>query len=201
MSRAFVEAPAGPHVELYAQTVPSPLGRITFVADAQALCGLDFVDCEVRLTQLLSRRFGDVVLRREGDPLGIGEKIADYFAGDVHALDAVPVNPGGTEFQRTVWSVLRSIPAGSTRSYAEVAAAIGRPAAPRAVGGANARNPVAIVIPCHRLVGSNAALTGYAGGLERKRWLLRHEGARRSAPSHLKPSQRLQEAIHGNQGW
>lgn len=153
--------------------------------------------------RLLSRRFANTVLRREGDQLGIGGRIEAYFAGDVRALDAIPVSPGGTEFQRTVWRALRSIPAGSTRSYAELAAAIGRPTAPRAVGLANARNPVAIVIPCHRLVGSDAALTGYAGGLERKRWLLRHEGALRSSPSHLKPlgPQRLQEVTHGHQGW
>ena len=175
MSRGFVEMPMGEHVELHAHMVPSPLGPIMFVTEAGVLCGLDFADGEARLRQLLSRRYGDVALRRRGDALGIAEKIEDYFAGDLHALDTVPVNPGGTEFQRTVWRALRSIPAGSTQSYAGLAAAIGRPAAPRAVGSANARNPVALVIPCHRLIGSNAALTGYAGGLERKRWLLRHE--------------------------
>jgi len=87
------------------------------------------------------------------------------------------VDPGGTEFQRTVWSALRTIPVGATRTYGQLAASIGRPTAPRAVGLANGRNPVAIVIPCHRVIGSNAALTGYGGGLPRKQWLLRHEGA------------------------
>ena len=90
------------------------------------------------------------------------------------------MNPGGTPFQQTVWSALREIPVGTTRTYAQLAASIGRPSAPRAVGLANGQNPVSIVIPCHRLIGSSGALTGYAGGLERKRWLLRHEGARLS---------------------
>ncbi len=110
----------------------------------------------------------------------MGEKVEAYLAGDLHALDEITVNPGGTEFQQTVWSALREIPAGTTRTYAQLAASIGRPSAWRAVGLANGRNPVAIVIPCHRLVGSNGTLTGYAGGLERKRWLLHHEGARLS---------------------
>jgi len=192
-----------PPVELYAQTIPSALGPLVTVTDAQGLCALEFTDCEARLTQLLSRRFGSVTLHPGADRLGIGARIKDYFAGDLGAIDGIPVNPGGTEFQRTVWRALRSIPAGSTRSYAELAAAIGRPTAPRAVGLANARNPVAIVIPCHRLVGSDAGLTGYAGGLERKRWLLCHEGALPPSSAHLTPlgPQRLQGVAHGNQGW
>ena len=111
------------------------------------------------------------------DHLGVDGRIEAYLAGDLHALDEIKVNPGGTEFQQTVWSALREIPAGTTQTYGQLAASIGRPSAPRAVGLANGQNPVSIVIPCHRLIGSNGALTGYAGGLDRKRWLLRHEGA------------------------
>ena len=99
-----------------------------------------------------------------------------YFAGDAGALDAVALKLGGTDFQRTVWAALRAIPWGDTQSYGGLAKAIGKPSASRAVGLANGSNPVAIVVPCHRVIGANRALTGYAGGLERKRYLLRHEG-------------------------
>jgi methylated-DNA-[protein]-cysteine S-methyltransferase len=163
-------------VELRTDVIESVLGPIVVVTDAQALCALDFGDCEERMKELLARRFDDFEMRHEDNPLGVSEKVRAYFAGDLHALDGVGVDPGGTEFQRTVWSALRAIPAGSTRTYGQLAASIGRPAATRAVGLANGRNPVAIVIPCHRVIGSNAGLTGYGGGLPRKRWLLRHEG-------------------------
>lgn len=166
-----------PAVELRTDTIDSEIGPIVIVTDSRALCALDFGDCEERMKELLSRRFESFVLRHEDDPLGMSGKAGAYLAGDLHALDEITVNPGGTEFQRSVWAALREIPAGTTRTYAQLAAAIGRPTASRAVGFANSLNPVAIVIPCHRVVGSNAALTGYAGGLERKRWLLRHEGA------------------------
>jgi len=163
-------------VELRTDVIESVLGPIVVVTDAQALCALDFGDCEERMKELLARRFDDFEMRHEDNPLGVSEKVRAYFAGDLHALESVPVDPGGTEFQRTVWSALRTIPAGSTRTYGQLAASIGRPAATRAVGLANGRNPVSIVIPCHRVIGSNASLTGYGGGLPRKQWLLRHEG-------------------------
>jgi methylated-DNA-[protein]-cysteine S-methyltransferase len=166
-----------PAVELRTDTIRSEIGPIVIVMDARALCALDFGDCEERMRKLLSRRFKSFVLRHEDDPLGMSGKVGAYLEGDLHALDEITVNPGGTEFQRFVWVALRGIPAGTTRTYAQLAATIGRPTASRAVGLANSLNPVAIAIPCHRVVGSNAALTGYAGGLERKRWLLRHEGA------------------------
>jgi methylated-DNA-[protein]-cysteine S-methyltransferase len=105
------------------------------------------------------------------------ERVRAYFAGDVHALEAIEVAPEGTPFQREVWAVLQTIPVGETRSYAEVARAIGRPRAVRAVARANATNPIALVIPCHRVIGSDGTLTGYAGGLGRKRWLLAHEAS------------------------
>jgi methylated-DNA-[protein]-cysteine S-methyltransferase len=175
--RKRVEPAAGREVELLTDTIHSEIGPIVIVTDARAVVALDFADCAARMMELLSRRFENVVLRREPDPLGAAGRIEDYLAGDLHALDEIKVDPGGTEFQQTVWLALRKIPAGTTRTYAQLAAAIGRPAAPRAVGLANSLNPVALVIPCHRLIGSDASLTGYAGGLERKRWLLRHEGA------------------------
>lgn len=106
-------------------------------------------------------------------------RLEAYFAGDLDALSAIEVRPAsGTAFQRRVWEELRRIPAGETISYAELARRIGRPSAVRAVGAANGRNPIALVVPCHRVIGKDGSLTGYAGGLERKRWLLEHEGAR-----------------------
>jgi len=177
MSRDTTAISSAPPVELFADTVDSPIGPLTLVMDARTACALEFTDVEDRLIAQLARRFGRFVLRRRRDPLGVREKLEAYFAGDLRAIDAIAVNPGGTPFQQAVWRALRKIPPGKTSSYGRLAARLGRPAAPRAVGRANALNPVAIVIPCHRLIGSDAGLTGYAGGVERKGWLLRHEGA------------------------
>jgi methylated-DNA-[protein]-cysteine S-methyltransferase len=111
-------------------------------------------------------------------PLSIVDRIRAYFDGDIQALDGIPVDPQGTPFQRDVWHMLLKIPAGRTWSYAELARAIGRPDAVRAVGAANGANPIPIVIPCHRVIGADGRLVGYGGGLDRKRWLLTHEGCR-----------------------
>jgi methylated-DNA-[protein]-cysteine S-methyltransferase len=102
------------------------------------------------------------------------------LAGDLLAIDRVPVRTGGTAFQREVWAALRTIPAGKTISYGMLAARLNRSKAVRAVGAANGANPVGVVVPCHRVIGADASLTGYGGGLERKRWLLEHEGVRLS---------------------
>ena len=173
----MTEAEGGAAIALRTDTIDSEIGPIVIVTGSRALCALDFADCEERMKELLTRRFEDLVLRHEPNPLGVSEKVRGYFDGDLLALDDVAVDPGGSEFQQTVWSALRKIPVGATRTYGHLAASIARPTASRAVGLANGRNPVAIVIPCHRVIGSNAALTGYAGGLPRKQWLLRHEGA------------------------
>jgi len=109
-------------------------------------------------------------------------QLAEYFAGTRRAF-ALPLAPAGTEFERRVWQALGAIPYGETRSYAEVAQAIGRPAACRAVGRANGRNPIAIVIPCHRVIGSDGSLTGYGGGLDLKRFLLDLEGGPGGSPA------------------
>jgi methylated-DNA-[protein]-cysteine S-methyltransferase len=108
-----------------------------------------------------------------------------YFGGELRALDAIEVDPGGSPFQREVWKALRTIGAGETRSYQELASAVGRPSASRAVARANATNPIPVVIPCHRVIHSDGSLAGYGGGIERKRWLLRHEAA--GAEFRLKP--------------
>lgn len=102
------------------------------------------------------------------------EQLHAYFTGDLMLFD-LPLAPRGTPFQHAVWKALAGIPYGETRTYRDIATAIGRPNAVRAVGAANGRNPLSLVVPCHRVIGSNGTLTGYAGGLERKRWLLQHE--------------------------
>jgi len=161
--------------ELDYDEIPTPLGVVSIAVDAGALHSLDFADCADRARRLLEARYGAFSLRRVVDPGGLSSRVDAYFAGAVDALEGVPVETGGTSFQRAVWAALRDLGPGTTASYAGIAAAIGRPGAARAVGAANAVNPVALAVPCHRVVGSGGSLTGYAGGLARKRWLLDHE--------------------------
>ncbi|GLV58506.1 methylated-DNA--protein-cysteine methyltransferase [Dictyobacter sp. S3.2.2.5] len=161
--------------ELLYDTIDSPIGTIVLVVDGEQLCSLDYTDYESRMMTLLRKRYGEFQLTRASDPCGFSSQLRAYFAGDYRCLDAIPVNTGGTAFQQQVWSALRAIPAGTTTTYGQLAARLGRPTASRAVGAANALNPIAIVLPCHRIIGANASLTGYAGGLQRKHWLLQHE--------------------------
>jgi methylated-DNA-[protein]-cysteine S-methyltransferase len=156
--------------------IPSPMGTMLLVSDGQSLCSLDFVDCEERLMKLLLKRYDSVELVESIDPQGFSSKIRAYLAGDFSGLEDLPVNGGGTDFQQLVWQGLRTIPLGTTLSYGELATKLGKPTASRAIGMANSLNPVAIVVPCHRVIGAKANLTGYAGGLDRKQWLLQHEG-------------------------
>ena len=114
---------------------------------------------------------------RRQDPHGFTSRLRAFFKGDLAAIDDLPCDGEGTPFQRAVWSALRKIPCGSTVSYGELARRLGKPGASRAVGLANGQNPIPIVVPCHRVIGSDGSLTGYGGGLDRKRWLLHHEGA------------------------
>ena len=155
----------------------SPIGRILFASDGEAVCTLDFAGCEKRMRALLERRYGSIDLRSASDPLALKRSLRDYFDGDLHAFDSTPAHTGGSDFQELVWKMLRTIPPGETASYGQLALRLNRPKAARAVGHANSQNPVAIIVPCHRVIGASAALTGYAGGLERKQWLLHHEGA------------------------
>jgi methylated-DNA-[protein]-cysteine S-methyltransferase len=164
-------------VTLHRHEVASPLGPILAASDGRAVVGIDFLDGEARLANLLRPRFGAFAWTASGDGIDVAGPLDAYFAGDLAALDRVPADPGGTPFQAACWTALRAIPAGATLTYAAFAARLGRPRAVRAVGHANARNPISLVIPCHRLVGGAGALRGYAGGLARKRWLLAHEGA------------------------
>lgn len=166
-------------MQLTIARLPSPLGAMLLVCDSDgALRALDFDDCETRLHRLLRLHYGRYALAWHSLPDAITRPLAAYFAGDFRAIEAVPVATGGTDFQRRVWDALRRLPPGTTSSYGALAASLGQPRASRAVGLANGANPVAIVVPCHRVIGGNGALTGYGGGLNRKRWLLEHEGVR-----------------------
>lgn len=161
--------------------IETPLGEVLLVTDADgAVRALDFADFEPRMMKLLARYFGAVELSEGLAPEAVRTAVQAYFHGDAHALEGLTTRTGGTDFQRQVWAALKTIPAGQTRSYAQLAAMIGRPSAVRAVGLANGANPIALIAPCHRVVGANGTLTGYAGGLERKRWLLAHEAGRAS---------------------
>lgn len=154
----------------------SPIGIILLVGDEEgALRALDFEDYEQRMQTLLRRHYGAIELRDGAAPNEARRALDAYFGGDIEALGTVRVATGGSPFQREVWAALRTIPAGATTSYGELATKLGRSGSSRAVGLANGSNPVAIVVPCHRVIGANGALTGYGGGLSRKRWLLDHE--------------------------
>ena len=158
--------------------VRSPLGALLVVFDdAGRLRALDFADHEPRLRRLLRAQYRgrrDALVAGRA-PKPVRDAIAAYFAGRPDAFDAIETASGGTPFQRRVWSALRRIPFGATTSYGALAKRIGRPTASRAVGLANGANPIGIAVPCHRVIGAGGALTGYAGGLARKRWLLDHE--------------------------
>jgi methylated-DNA-[protein]-cysteine S-methyltransferase len=170
-------------VDFLTDEVPSAVGRIVIAARDERLVSLDFGHCRGRMLADLAARYGPARLKPARDPFGVSGRINAYLAGDLGAVDDILVEPGGTPFQREVWMALRRVPAGTTVTYAQLARTVGRPAASRAVGAANGRNPVSIVIPCHRMIGSDGSLTGYGGGLHRKRWLLGHEGAIPARPT------------------
>ena len=162
---------------LHKSVMRTPIGRLLLVARGNTLVVLAFEDGEEAALRWLGRRFGEIEMKNDADPAGAVSALRAYFAGDLAALDRVKVDTGGTPFQRAVWSELRRIPAGTTISYADLAARVGRPTAVRAVGAANGSNPVAVILPCHRVIAADGTLCGYGGGLDRKRWLLAHEGA------------------------
>jgi methylated-DNA-[protein]-cysteine S-methyltransferase len=160
--------------------VPSPMGPMLVVTDDQGcLRALDWESHAERMQRLLDRHYGHGAVRLVDSPADgvVAEKLRAYFAGDVTALDGIPTETAGTPFQREIWEALRAIPAGETWTYGRLAAHIGRPEAVRAVGLANGANPINVVVPCHRVIGADGSLTGYGGGLDRKKWLLGHEGA------------------------
>lgn len=170
----------GEQLRLLIDRIGTPLGELVIVADREGkIRATDWTEYEARMHKLLRLHYGEDGFRLEPvrNPSGLADAINRYFAGDLHAIDALPVQTAGTAFQREVWRALREIPCGTTIPYAKLAERIGRPKAVRAVGLANGSNPIGVVVPCHRVIGSDGSLTGYGGGIERKRWLLQHEAS------------------------
>ena len=156
-------------------TMPSPVGEIVFVGEGEEINRLFFSDPAYPVTI-------DPAWKRDDDRFAAARRqLEEYFAGERTDFD-LPLAPVGTPFQQDVWRALREIPYGVTTSYAAIAVRIGRPSAVRAVGAANGRNPIGLVVPCHRVIGANGKLVGYAGGLDRKAWLLDHERGLRPDP-------------------
>lgn len=171
-------------LRLWSHQAATPFGELFVLTDAEnRLRVVDWTDHTNRMQRLLRRQYSDrecVIAAGNGNAPAM-LALRAYFTGELSAIDDLEVETGGTAFQREVWRALRRIPCGRTISYAELARQIGRPSAVRAVGLANGANPVGIVVPCHRVIGTNGALTGYGGGLNRKHWLLMHEGAHSNA--------------------
>jgi methylated-DNA-[protein]-cysteine S-methyltransferase len=154
----------------------SPIGQLAVATVGDCIVGIDLRGDPAALEVQLIKKTG---ASASGPPSRVVlEGLDRYFAGDLTAIDALAVNPSGTPFQLRVWSALRDVHAGSTTSYSAIAKRLGMPQAVRAVGAANGANPIPIVIPCHRVIGADGRLVGYGGGLDRKRWLLAHEGVR-----------------------
>jgi methylated-DNA-[protein]-cysteine S-methyltransferase len=165
---------------LLVDRLQTPIGELLIVADrAGNLRTIDWTDHEARMRRLLDRSYGKAgyTIEAARDPGGLTRAMRAYFKGDIGGIDKLPVETAGTPFQTSVWQALRKIRRGKTISYAELAVRIGKPKAVRAAGLANGQNPISIVVPCHRVIGSDGTLTGYGGGLPRKKWLLEHEGA------------------------
>jgi methylated-DNA-[protein]-cysteine S-methyltransferase len=168
-----------PHETFRVDRFETPVGDALLVTDEQGrLRALDWNDHQDRLERLLRRYYGKSASLVPGRaPDRVRKPLEAYFKGDLAQIDGIECSTAGTAFQRSVWAALRTIPAGTTLSYGALAVQVGSPKAVRAVGLANGANPVGLVVPCHRVIGSDGSLTGYGGGIERKRWLLMHEGA------------------------
>ncbi len=178
MSKALEDADE--KLDLFVDRLDTPIGELFIVADGQGnLRAVDWADYETRMRNLLRLHYGRQGFRLKPcvNPNGLTCAISRYFDGELNSIDTLPVQTEGTLFQRTVWHALRTIPCGTTVYYSKLAAQVARPKAMRAVGSANGSNPVGIVVPCHRVIGADGSLTGYGGGIERKRWLLEHERA------------------------
>ena len=180
-------------MQLFQATISTPIGDMLALASDEGLCALEFTTVQganrgqERLTRLdarLQRWFPPhVILEAESAPIVRTRLwLAAYFEGTSAALGDLPLDMRGAPFEQRVWAALRAIPPGATTSYGAIADALGSAGASRAVGAANGANPVAIIVPCHRVVGSSGSLTGYGGGLDRKTWLLDHERRWRNEP-------------------
>jgi methylated-DNA-[protein]-cysteine S-methyltransferase len=184
-------------LRLLVDRIETPIGELAIVADeAGRLRAVDWAEHDANMQRSLRLHYGEhgFSLTPASNPAGLTATIRSYFAGNLSVIDDLPVATGGTEFQRIVWRALRQIPCGDTISYAELARRIGRPAAMRAVGLANGANPISVVVPCHRVIGSDGSLTGYGGGIERKRWLLAHERRSGAAPELPLPASPMRDS-------
>ena len=161
-------------MKLQSATLETPIGAMKLIVKDEKLVLLDFADNAARIHKLLEKRFQGYTLE-EAARSEFSSAVSAYFAGELSLIHKLPVDSGGTTFQQSVWNALKGIPAGRTWSYLELARAVGNPAAVRVVGMTNGLNPISLAYPCHRVIGANGSLTGYAGGLERKKWLLEHE--------------------------
>ncbi|MFN2387442.1 MAG: methylated-DNA--[protein]-cysteine S-methyltransferase [Thermoanaerobaculia bacterium] len=171
------------------QPLDTPLGPMTAVADEDWLYALEFSEGGNRrgdVDRLLARTGREMRPGSTGPLESIRAELAEYFAGARTTFET-PVSPFGTDFERSVWRTLRDVPYGETRSYRDLAVTLDRPAATRAVGRANGANPLPIVLPCHRIIGSDGSLCGYGGQLCRKQWLLDHERRTRLAAARREP--------------
>jgi methylated-DNA-[protein]-cysteine S-methyltransferase len=171
-----------PQLTFFQERFPTPTGEMRILTDENG--ALRVADWDGHEDRQLARHYGRGLRIVEAETPSLARLALEaYFAGDIDALDSLQTETRGTDFQRSVWAALRRIPAGATVSYAALAADIGRPTAVRAVGLANGANPICVVVPCHRVIGANGTLTGYGGGLHRKRWLIDHERAARASAS------------------
>ena len=169
-----------PELSFLVERFATPTGAMILLTDALGqVRALDWEDHEARMTRLLRLNYpaAEARLMPHSGPSAARRALEAYFAGDLAATDGLRVKTGGTDFQREVWAALRRIPVGQTTTYGRLAASLGRPKATRAVGLANGGNPIAVIVPCHRVIGANGSLTGFGGGIARKRWLLAHESA------------------------
>jgi methylated-DNA-[protein]-cysteine S-methyltransferase len=158
--------------------MPTPIGEALIVTDAAGcLRAFDWADRYAGMARLLRLHYGSVEPEPGAAPDAIKRRLRRYFDGDVACLAGIEWRTAGTPFQRSVWRGLTTIPPGQTMSYGSLAAKLGCPKAVRAVGMANGSNPISVVVPCHRVIGADGSLTGYGGGIDRKRWLLNHENA------------------------
>jgi methylated-DNA-[protein]-cysteine S-methyltransferase len=167
-----------PPERLRLDRLATPIGEALLVTDeAGHLRAFDWADRESGMARLLRLHYGSPVPEPGAAPKNVRLLLQSYFEGDIGCLGAIEWRTAGTPFQRTVWTALTTIAPGTTLSYAALASKLGCPKSVRAVGLANGSNPISVVVPCHRVIGADGSLTGYGGGIERKRWLLRHEGA------------------------
>ena len=161
---------------IHSSRIETPVGPMVLLARDGVMLMFEFEDATDRVAREMRLRFQTETHQPADDPFGFSSRVKSYFGGDLSAIDGIETDGGGTEFQRRVWAELKRIPCGTTISYGELAARLGDRNATRAVGLANGRNPISVVVPCHRVIGADGSLTGYGGGIARKKWLLTHEG-------------------------